>query len=60
MLDIVKELFNLAYKFINALYYIEIDLLPDTNVYLGRLVIAFIFSLVALYLIFKAIGVVEE
>lgn len=60
MFEVIKELFKLVYQFINSLYYIQFDILPDKNVYLGNLVLTFIFILLALYLILKSIGIIRE
>lgn len=60
MFEVIKELFKLVYQFINSLYYIQFDILPDKNVYLGNLVLTFVFILLALYLILKSIGIIRE
>lgn len=60
MFEIIKEIFKLIYQFINSLYYIEFDILPEKNIYLGNLVLITVFILLALYLILYAIGIVRE
>lgn len=60
MFMIIQELFKLVFQFINSLYYIEFDILPGRNVYLGSLVLVTIFLLLSLYLILKSIGIVGE
>lgn len=60
MFEVIKEIFKLVYQFINSLYYMQFDILPDKNVYLGNLVLTFIFILLALYLILKSIGIIRE
>lgn len=60
MFMIIEEIFNLLYQFINSLYYIEFDILPDKNIYLGNLVLIFTFIMLALYLILKSIGIIRE
>lgn len=60
MFIVIQEIFKLMYQFINSLYYIEFDILPDKNIYLGNLVLITVFILFALYLILKSIGIIRE
>lgn len=58
MIEIVKEIVKLTVKFINGIFYIKIDLTDTIDVYLGVLVISFLFIMLSIYFIFKAIGLV--
>ena len=58
MIEIIKEIIKLITTFINGIFYLEIDLTETVDVYIGVLVIAFLFIVLSIYFIFKAIGLV--
>lgn len=58
MIEIIKEIIKLIMTFINGIFYLEIDLTETVDVYLGVLVIAFLFIVLSIYFIFKAIGLI--
>jgi len=58
MIEIIKEIIKLITTFINGIFYLEIDLTETVDVYLGVLVIAFLFIVLSIYFIFKAIGLI--
>ena len=58
MIEIIKEIIKLITTFINGIFYLEIDLTETVDVYVGVLVIAFLFIVLSIYFIFKAIGLV--
>lgn len=60
MFDVIKGLIKLMVQFINALFYIEIDLFEGFNIYLGVLVISTVAILLILSFVFQAIGVIER
>lgn len=57
MIDIIKSFIDLIKIYINSLFYLKIDLTPKFEVYLGVLVIAFLFIVFSIYFIFKALGI---
>ena len=57
MIEIIKNVFDLMTGFINRLYNIPIDLSDTMTVKLGTLVLSFIFFVITIYVILKAIGI---
>lgn len=58
MIEIIKEIIKLITIFINGIFYLEIDLTETVDVYLGVLVIAFLFIMFSIYFIFKSLGLI--
>ena len=58
MIDIIKQIINLISTFINSIFYWEIELTDTIDVYLGVLVIAFLFIVLSIYFIFKSLGII--
>ncbi len=58
MIEVIKNIINLIKVFVNSLFYLKIELLKGVDVYLGVLVIAFLFIVFAIYFIFKALNII--
>lgn len=56
MIEIIKSIIDLISIFINGLFNLEIELFNSKHAPLGYIVIAFIVIIVAIYLIFDALG----
>lgn len=59
MLDVIKNILTLTLQFINGVFNFKIELVEDGEpIEIGIIVTAFIFTLLALYLILKACGII--
>lgn len=58
MIEIAKNLFDLMIQAINGVFNFKIELVEGEPIELGIVVVAFVFIVVALYLILKAVGIV--
>lgn len=60
MVDIIKSIIDLITSFINGIFNFQIEFIDGHPVAIGIVVIAFIFIVVSIYLIFKALGIIKE
>lgn len=58
MIEIIQSLFGLMSQFINGIFNFKIELVEGEPIEIGIVVVSFIFIVVALYLILKAVGIV--
>lgn len=58
MIEIIQSLFGLMSQFINGIFNFKIELVEGEPIELGIVVVSFVFVVVALYLILKAVGIV--
>lgn len=56
MIEIIKNIIDLVSIFINGLFNLEIEFFENKHAPLGYIVIAFVVIIVAIYLIFDALG----
>lgn len=60
MIDIIKNFIDIIMRFINTLFFLKVELINGKEIALGYVVVAFIFIVVALYLILNAAGVIKK
>lgn len=60
MIEIIKNIIDLTMKFINPIYNLQIDLMPDVYVKLGDLVISFLIVVLSIYLVFLGFGIIKK
>lgn len=58
MIEIIQSLFGLMSQFINGIFNFKIELVEGEPIEIGIVVVSFVFVVVALYLILKAVGIV--
>ena len=56
MIEIIKQTFDLMMIFFEGFFNIEIEFTNEINLKLGVIVISFLFLVLTIYLIFRAIG----
>lgn len=56
MVDIIKGILDLSANFINSLFNFEVEFIGTTKVPLGVVIISFVFLVLVLYFILKALG----
>lgn len=59
MLENLKNIVDIVIYFINWLFFLNIEITPDLNIYLGILVIAFIFVLIVLKKLLEFLGILN-
>lgn len=60
MVEIVKNFLDLSAQFINTLFLFQIEFNVGQNVPIGKIVTAFIFIAVSIYLILDAFGILDK
>ena len=60
MIEVIYNMIDLIGSFINKLFNFQVDFVGGKNVPIGMIVVAFVFLIVAIYLIFKALGIIKE
>lgn len=60
MIEIVENIFTLIAQFINWFFTLEIDLSNNVTISIGELAVIFVFVVVALFIILRAIGVIRN
>lgn len=58
MIEIVQNIFALMSQFINGIFNFQIELVEGEPIAIGIVVVSFLFIVISLYLILKAIGVI--
>lgn len=60
MIEVVEGLFKMVADFINWFFTLNIDLTNGVNVSIGELVTLFVFTIGAIYILFSAIGIINN
>lgn len=60
MIQIIKNLIDLAMQFINSFYNIQIDIMPNIYVKLGELIISFLIVVLSIYFVLLALGIIRR
>lgn len=59
MIDVIKNIFTLTIQAINSIFNFKIELVEGGEpIAIGIIVVAFVFTLLALYFILKACGII--
>jgi len=58
MIEICKKILDLIMIMVNKFFFLKIDLTDTLDVYLGVLIIGFLFIVLLIYFIFKALGII--
>ena len=59
MIEIIKKIIDLIIIAINVFFYLKIELTEEVSIYLGLLIIAFLFIVLTIYLIFKSLSIID-
>lgn len=60
MIEIIKNLINLAVGFINGIYNFEIDFYEDQKIKVGTLFIAILLFALLIYVVLSALGFIND
>lgn len=60
MVDIIKSIIDLLAQFINGIFNFQVDFIPGQNISIGVIVVSFVFFVLAIYLILRALGIIKE
>lgn len=60
MIDIIYKLIDLIKIFIDGIFNIQIEFINGQPVSLGIIILAYLFIIIAIYLVFKAVGIKKE
>lgn len=60
MVDIIKGIIDIAIRFVNWLFHLQVEFIGTTKISLGVIVSSFLFLVISLYLILKALGFYDE
>ena len=60
MIEVIEGIFSLLSQFINWFFTLEIDLANNVTISIGELAVIFVFVIVALFIILRAIGVIRN
>lgn len=58
MIDILKNLIDLGMQFISGIYHLKIEFTTGRFVNIGDVAVAFVFFVLALYLLLKGLGII--
>lgn len=60
MVDIIKSIIDLLTQFINGIFNFQVEFIPGQNVAIGVIVVSFVFFVLSIYLILRALGIIKE
>lgn len=57
MIEVIYQIIDLIIQFINSIFNFKIDFIDGESVPIGIIIVAFVFFVLVIYLILKAIGI---
>ncbi len=60
MIEIVKNIIDLANIYINKMFNIKIDLIPGFYISIGELIISFLVIILTIYFVLKGFGIISK